>query len=205
MCVNRIRYDFLLAAAVVDRTTSANVDVLETLTGRSLLHTQRDDSSNQLRYRLLETIRVYAYQRLVKRGMPKPPATPRQHHLADRLDVIGHMPSAMLPADYPLADDAIAAVEWAHASNDTTLGARLGVWRQPDLHRSWTPAKGRGLPGLGRPRRRSDPTEQGLHLPRRSHPWPRRARRPSSGSRTSRWKPRVTFPFRGGHERISCE
>ena len=124
-------FDLELAAAVLDRTTSATLDTLETLTARSLLHTQRDDSSTQLRYRLLETIRVYAYQRLVDAGDAETTRDRHAHHLADRLEAIGHMPSAMLPAHYPLADDAIAAVEWAHARNDTTLGARLVCGANP--------------------------------------------------------------------------
>jgi predicted ATPase/class 3 adenylate cyclase len=124
-------FDLELAAAVLDRTTSATLDTLETLTARSLLHTQRDDNSTQLRYRLLETIRVYAYQRLVDAGDAEATRDRHAHHLADRLDAIGHMPSAMLPAHYPLADDAIAAVEWTHARNDTTLGARLVCGANP--------------------------------------------------------------------------
>ena len=118
-------FDLDVAAAVLDRTTSATLDTLETLTSRSLLHTQRDDSATQLRYRLLETIRAYAYQHLVDAGDAEATRDRHARHLADRLEAIGHMPSSMLPEHYPLADDAIAALDWAQARNDMTLGARL--------------------------------------------------------------------------------
>lgn len=124
-------FDLDLAAAVLDRSSSRTLDALETLVARSLLHTERDDSAAQLRYRLLETIRVYAYQRLVDARDAEATRDRHAHHLADRLEAIAVMPSAMLPAHYPLADDALAAVEWARTRDDTTLGARLVCGSQP--------------------------------------------------------------------------
>ena len=118
-------FDLELAAAVLDRTTVATLDTLEILTARSLIHTQRDDSSAQLRCRLLETIRVYAYQRLVDAGDAEATRDRHARHLADRLEAIAYMPTSMRPAHDALADDALAAVEWTHARNDTALGARL--------------------------------------------------------------------------------
>ena len=61
-------FDLELASAVLDESPDHTVDRLEALVARSLLQTVRDAGSGEIRYRLLETIRVYAHQRLVDGG-----------------------------------------------------------------------------------------------------------------------------------------
>ena len=107
------------------RTTSATLNLLDSLASRSLLHTTRDDHSPQLRYRLLETIRAYAHDRLVEQGDGD--ATRERHALriVERLDSAAFMPLSTRPEHRLLADDALAAIDWAHANGDTALGAQL--------------------------------------------------------------------------------
>jgi len=117
-------FDLNLAAAVLARSTTATLDLLDSLTSRSLLKTTRDDRSPQLRYRLLETIRAYAHDRLVEQGESE--ATRHRHarHLVERLAATS-IPLSMNPEHRLLADDALAAIDWAHANGDTSLGAGL--------------------------------------------------------------------------------
>lgn len=118
-------FDLDLAAAVLDRTSGATLDALGTLTARSLVYTERDDSTRDLRYRLLETIRVYAHQRLVDAADAE--ATRDRHavRLAERLESIPDMPLSMEAEHFLLADDALMAIDWVRSKNDVTLGARL--------------------------------------------------------------------------------
>jgi predicted ATPase len=124
-------FDLELAAAVVDRPSAATLDALDTLAARSLVYTERDERARALRYRLLETIRAYAFQRLLDAGDAE--ATRGRHavYVADRLDAIPDMPMSMQPEHADLADDAIAAIEWARASNKIALGARLACGATP--------------------------------------------------------------------------
>ena len=118
-------FDLDLAAAVLDRPAPQTLDLLDALTARSLVHTERDLRSGELRYRLLETIRVYAYQRLVDAGDAETTRDRHANHLADRLDAIPDLPMSMIAEHYPLADDALMAIEWARARDDLVLGARI--------------------------------------------------------------------------------
>lgn len=118
-------FDLRLAGAVIGATPAEAVDLLETLTARSLVNAERDGRTDEVRYRLLETIRVYAYQRLVDRECAE--ATRDRHalHVAERLEAIPGMPNSMLTEHYVLADDVLMAVEWTHARDDLVPGARL--------------------------------------------------------------------------------
>lgn len=84
-------FDLDLAAAVLARSTTATLDLLDSLTSRSLLQTTRDDRSPQLRYRLLETIRAYAHDRLVEQGDSE--ATRHRPHVISS--------NGLLPHPYP--------------------------------------------------------------------------------------------------------
>ena len=79
-------FDLAMAAAVLSRTAMHSVDQLDALAARSLLYTVRERGSVEIRYRLLETIRVYAYQRLVDAGDAEETRDRHAHHVADRLD-----------------------------------------------------------------------------------------------------------------------
>jgi predicted ATPase/class 3 adenylate cyclase len=117
-------FDLALASAVLAETPARTVDLLETLVARSLLQTARDGRSGDVRYRLLETIRVYAYQRLVDDGGAETTHHRHARHVADRLDAYP-MAFTMMVEHRLLADDALLALDWAHGRDDRTLGARL--------------------------------------------------------------------------------
>jgi predicted ATPase len=118
-------FDLDLAAAILDRTSSATVDALEMLTARSLVYAGRDDDTGTQRYRLLETIRAYAYQRLVDAGDAEATRDRHAAHVADRLERIPDMPLSMEAEHFVLADDALMAIDWVRSRHDVTLGARL--------------------------------------------------------------------------------
>ncbi len=123
-------FDLALASAVLEDSPDRTVDRLDALVARSLLHTVRSDQSGEVRYRLLETIRVYAYQRLVDDGAAETTRDRHAHHLVDRLDAY---PTAMtMTAEHHLlADDALLALDWAHGRDDRVLGARLVAGASP--------------------------------------------------------------------------
>lgn len=118
-------FDLDLAAALLACEGPAALDLLESLTSRSLLHTIRDDRSPRLRYRLLETIRAYAHDRLVEHGDADATRDRHARRIVARLDTAATMPMSMRPEHRLLADDALAAIDWAHAKGDTALGAQL--------------------------------------------------------------------------------
>ena len=117
-------FDLVLASAVLDESPDLTVDRLEALVARSLLQTVREAGSGDIRYRLLETIRVYAYQRLVDAGDAESTRNRHAEHVADRLDT--HPTAMTMVAEHHLlADDVLLAIDWAHGRDDRTLGARL--------------------------------------------------------------------------------
>lgn len=117
-------FDLALAGAVITGDPARTVDRLDALVARSLLHTVRDEGSGEIRYRLLETIRVYAHQRLIDGGDAE--ATRGRHaaHIADRLAIYSEA-MTMAPEHHLLAEDALLAVDWAQDRDDLELGARL--------------------------------------------------------------------------------
>lgn len=125
-------FDLNLAAATLARPTTATLDLLDALVARSLLHTERADDTRQLRYRLLETIRVYAHQRLVDHGEAEETRDRHAQHIAQRLEAIsaGITPSSR-PEHDTLADDALAALEWTRVRDDVALGARIASCAGP--------------------------------------------------------------------------
>lgn len=118
-------FDLDLAAAVLDRSSGATLDALETLTTRSLVYAERDDGTRQLRYRLLETIRAYAHQRLVDAGDAESTRDRHAVRIADRLESIPDLPVSMEAEHFWLADDALMAIDWVRSTDDVALGARL--------------------------------------------------------------------------------
>ena len=118
-------FDLELAAAVMDRTTTATLDLLGSLTSRSLLQTTRDDRSPELRYRLLETIRAYAHDRLVDHGDAEATRDRHARHVVVRLASPWPMWLSMRPEHRLLADAALGAIDWARAGGDALLGAQL--------------------------------------------------------------------------------
>ncbi len=158
-------FDLALASAVLGETPAHTVDQLEALVARSLLHTVRGDGSGEVRYRLLETIRVYAYQRLVDAGDAEATRDRHAEHLADRLDA---SPTAMsmLTEHHLLADDALLAIDWAHSRDDRLLGARLVSGASPIFIGRGLSDKGRQLHEWAADGRRPDPAQHGPCEPR---------------------------------------
>ena len=117
-------FDLKLASAVLDESPDRTVDRLEALVARSLLQTVREAGSGEIRYRLLETIRVYAHQHLVDAGDAESTRDRHAEHVADRLDSYPTV-LTMAPEHHLLADDVLLAIDWAHGRDDRLLGARL--------------------------------------------------------------------------------
>lgn len=124
-------FDLDLAAAILDRTAAATLDALEMLTARSLVYAERDDGTGGLRYRLLETIRAYAYQRLVDASDAEATRDRHAAHVADRLERIPDMPMTMEAEHSVLADDALMAIDWVRSQDEVLLGARLVCGANP--------------------------------------------------------------------------
>ena len=74
---------------------------------------------------MLETIRAYAHDRLLEHGDAEATRDRHARHIVDRLDAAAFMPLSMRSEHRLLADDALAAIDWAHANGDTVLGAQL--------------------------------------------------------------------------------
>jgi len=136
-------FDLDLAVAVLASRDAVALDTLDALVARSLVHTERSDDAGRLLYRLLETIRVYAYERLLAAGHAEETRDRHARHLADRLEAITPLPFTLHPQHDLLADDAIAALEWLAAEGDTALGARIACAATPIF-------VGRGLVPAGR-------------------------------------------------------
>ena len=136
-------FDLDLAAAVLARPDAAALDMLDALVAQSLVATERAEDTARLRYRLLETIRVYAYERLLAQGDAE---ETRDRHAARVAELLGETdPTAFTisPALEELADDTIAALEWAEHRDDRELGVRLASGATPIF-------VGRGLVAVGR-------------------------------------------------------
>ncbi len=139
--------DLAAAAAVcgTEETAEADVfDVLSSLVDKSLLVANFD--GGEPRYRLLESFREYASERLAERGEQEMVA---QRHARAYLEVAEQLDGASdTRADsrellFPELDNWRAALEWALAARgDVALGQRLvGVWqmdrRAPVEARRW--------------------------------------------------------------------
>lgn len=127
------------------------LDALTSLVARSLV--VADNGKTPTRYRMLETIRQYARERLREAGEE---ADVRRHHgewymgMAERaeLSLSGADQQTMLERLDDENDNLRAALDWAHSSGDAETGARLAValvlfWR----------ARGHLSEGLGALRR----------------------------------------------------
>jgi predicted ATPase len=136
-------FDLDLAAAVLGRAEGDALDMLDALVARSLVHTERSEEGARLRYRLLETIRVYAYERLLAAGDAEETRDRHAGHVAERLEAVHPLPFTLYPEHEALADDAVAALEWAQSRDDVTLGARVACVASPIF-------VGRGLVPAGR-------------------------------------------------------
>ena len=111
-------FDLDLAAAVLSRTTTATLNLLESLLSRSLLQSTRDDRSPQLRYRLLETIRAFAHDRFVERGDAEATRERHARHIVERL-------SAAIFIARGLFDKGIALHEWAATVDDPVMRSKV--------------------------------------------------------------------------------
>ena len=118
-------FDLDLATAVVATTPVAALNLVSTLVSRSLLQTVRDDASGAVRYRLLETIRVYAYQRLLDANDAEATRDRHAEHIAVRLDALTDVPIDLAPELNLLADDVLSAIDWCRSRDQTKTGARI--------------------------------------------------------------------------------
>ena len=111
------------AVAAVDGTTA--LDLIEALVAKSLV--ERADRDGHVRFRLLETVKAYAEDRLVDAGEAE---VARERHLDHFLtlvpfqgSVVGELPLALrLRAD---RQNLTAAVEWASATGQWPRAAEL--------------------------------------------------------------------------------
>ncbi len=118
-------FDLDLATAVIATKPAEALNLVSSLVSRSLLQTVRDDASGALRYRLLETIRVYAYQRLLDADDAEATRDRHAEHIAVRLDALTDVPVDLVPELVLLADDVLSAIDWCRSRSQTTTGARI--------------------------------------------------------------------------------
>jgi predicted ATPase/class 3 adenylate cyclase len=118
-------FDLDLAGAVLARDDPATLDMLDALVAQSLVATERAEDTSRLRYRLLETIRVYAYERLLEQGNAEETRDRHAARIAERVVDDEASFFTISPSLDELADDAVAALEWAEHRDDRELGARL--------------------------------------------------------------------------------
>lgn len=162
------------AVAVLMRHGLQGSDVLEALTGlatKSLLAT--DVSGDQVRFRLLETTRMYALEKL---GISGERAALARSHAEVHRDVLNRSAheSRTLPTSIWLAtygayiDDLRVALEWAYApEGDIELGvsltvAALPLWFQLSLERECSDRVSQALAKLGS--EANEPTRRSMML-----------------------------------------
>ncbi len=111
------------------------LDTLSTLVDDSLL-LQEEGIDGEPRFRLLETIREYAQERLAEAGEDERFARRHAEHItalaeAAEPGLIGKDQAASLERLAVEHDNIRAALRWATAGGDTSLGLRIGaaVWR----------------------------------------------------------------------------
>ncbi len=126
------------AESVCNPDVMAGDDLLDTLSGLvddSLL-LQEEGIDGEPRFRLLETIREYAQERLVEAAEDEQFARRHAEHVADLAEaaepgLIGRDQAASLERLAVEHDNIRAALRWAAAEGDTSLGLRIAaaVWR----------------------------------------------------------------------------
>ncbi|WP_207458264.1 winged helix-turn-helix domain-containing protein [Azospirillum sp. SYSU D00513] len=125
------------AAAVL--TGCDGEDILASLVAKSLV--AADACSGLTRYRLLDTTRLYASEKLVDTGDAGPAMARLAEHLRAFLESAEHelhsMPVSEWSRDYAQhTDDLRAALEWTFAERgDPLLGVRLTIAALPFFHR----------------------------------------------------------------------
>ena len=118
-------FDLDLAAAVIETTPAKALNIVSNLVSRSLLQTVRANGTSESRYRLLETIRVYGYQRLFEAGDAERTRDCHAEHIASRLDAIPDLPFEMVPDLVLLTDDVLSALDWCRSRSHPNTGARI--------------------------------------------------------------------------------
>lgn len=111
-----------LARRVLGVSELAAVDELEDLTARSLLQADLDAADPHDRYRLLETIRVFAADQL--RAGTQEHAV-RDRHLEAVVELLGERDIWASVEQVRLGDDALAAFEWARRSGRVVDACRM--------------------------------------------------------------------------------
>ena len=121
-------FDLPGVEAVGRSDSSFSLELIESLIAKSLVHSiQQHQEAKQARYRLLETVRDFAYQHLARDPAALDQARNRYaNHIAARVAALAPWAFAPLSEDLELlADDLIPAVEIADAAGDYELVCRL--------------------------------------------------------------------------------
>jgi predicted ATPase/DNA-binding winged helix-turn-helix (wHTH) protein len=123
-------------ASAPDLPADTVEDGLITLAGKSLLNTELDDGT--IRYRMLQTTRMYAFEKL--EGEPAELATILRRHAAHHCSVLTHAQAEWESLTRPqwlekyscFFDDVRAALDWAFSpGGDVELGVSLTVTSLP--------------------------------------------------------------------------
>jgi len=111
-----------------DLEATAVVDVLGALVSRSLV--DAEDRGDHTRYRLLETVRLYAQDRLVAAGEAEAVRTTHARWFLDHVESLGHpgyWPSFASPALAAELDNVRQAADWWRAQERYDLLARVAT------------------------------------------------------------------------------
>ncbi len=111
-----------LAAGVLGCSAGVALDLLEGLAARSLVQSDTATDDPHARYRLLETIRVFAGDAL---SAAAEDASTRARHATTVLQLLGDVGVFATVDQGRLGDDVLVALDWARATGDVRLGCAL--------------------------------------------------------------------------------
>lgn len=119
-------FDFEAVAAVIDSGRPAALDVIEKLAAKSLV--VRADRGANTRFRLLETLKAYAENRMVDAGEAKDVRNRHLHHFRDLAMVRGRNAGSPLSTGIRLRYDLSnisSATAWATSTEQWVVGGEL--------------------------------------------------------------------------------
>lgn len=133
-------FDVEAAAAVAGLRPVATIDLLDGLIAKSLV--VRVERAVPTRFRLLETVKAYAEDRLVDSGEAATVRDAHLSHFADRSDEGGRVMLALLDHSHRLRPDRAnlsAAAEWGTSSGRFDDAARIlgGAFGAYEQHAAW--------------------------------------------------------------------